>query len=92
MAHFWLIFVYLAGRNKQNGTKNGMENDVKNSYYQTPGKGNLEKCSKNVFSLQAHCQKDEKCSFLGSIFAKERLRFHFSSIFLSFFFHSQFPF
>ena len=48
--HFRLIFVYLAG-NKQKGTKNGMENDVKNSYRETPGKRKLEKWSKNaIFS------------------------------------------
>ena len=48
-----------------------MENDVKNSYRETPGKGKLE-------IWQAHCQKDEKWIILGSIFAKER--FHFSFI------------
>jgi hypothetical protein len=36
-------------RNKQKETKNGTENDVKNSYRETPGKGNLEKWSKNAF-------------------------------------------
>ena len=36
------------------------------------------------FSLQAHCQKDEKISFSGSIFATARLGFHFLFIFHSF--------
>ena len=42
------------------------------------------------FSRQAHCQKDEKWSFSGSIFAKARLGFHFLFIFYSFFIYSQF--
>ena len=62
-----------------------MENDVKNSHRETPGKGKLE-------IWQAHCQKDEKWIILGSIFAKERLGFHFSFIFHSFFIHFSFNF
>ena len=45
---------------------------------------NSENENKMHFSRQAHCQKDEKCSFFGSIFAKARLGFHFLFIFLSF--------
>ena len=62
LGHFQLIFELIFGsfssvwqRNKQNGTKHGKEN-VKNSYCEIPGKGNLEKWH---FSHQAHCQKDE---------------------------------
>jgi hypothetical protein len=40
--------------------------------------------AKMHFSLQAHCQKDEKWPFFGSIFAKARLGFHFLFIFISF--------
>ena len=91
LAHFWLIFKLIFGsflsiwqRNKQKGTKNGMENDVKNGYCETPGKWILGKWSKNAFFSPGTLPKNEKCSFFGFIFAKARLGFHFLFISLSF--------
>ena len=86
-SNFWLIFssfLSIWQRNKQKGTKNGMENDVENGYCEHPGMGILEKWSKFAFFCQAQGQKDEKWSFFSSLFAKARLGFHFAINFLSF--------
>ena len=62
-----------------------MENDVKNSYREIPGKGILGKWSKNAFFSPGTLPKKMKnVHFSGPFFAKARLGFHFLFIFLSF--------
>ena len=51
--------------------------------------------AKMHFSRQAQCQKGEKWPFLGSLFVKARLGFHFWKMNISksnFLFHSEFQF
>ena len=50
----------------------------------TLGRKFLKNGAKMHFSLQAHCQKDEKWSFFRSLFAEAWVGFHFAVIFLSF--------
>ena len=55
--HFWAIFEYLAEEQKQKGTKNGMQNDVKNVYCERSGKENLEKWWENAFFSRHSAKK-----------------------------------
>jgi hypothetical protein len=47
-------------RHKQNGTKNGTENDAKNGYREHPGKGISEKMEQKCILLARHRAKNMK--------------------------------
>jgi hypothetical protein len=79
LGYFWLIFKFIFGlfssiwqRNKQKETKNGTENNVKKSYHETPGKGNLEKWSKNAFFSLRHKAKKMKNDHFSVPFLQKR--------------------
>ena len=71
-------------RNKQKGIKNGMKNDVKNGYREHPGKGILEKWSKNAFFTSGTLPKRSKMIIFRVHFCKSEVRvpffIHFSFI------------
>jgi hypothetical protein len=91
LAHFWLIFKLIFGsflsiwqRNKQKGTKNGMENDVKIGYREHPGNGIIEKWSKNAFFSPGTVPKRAKMIIFRFPFCKSEGRVPFSIFFFSF--------
>ena len=89
LGHFRLIFELIFGsfssiwqRNKQNGTINGMENDVKNTY---PREGKSRKMEQKRIFLARHTAKMMKNDHFWVHFCKIKVR-------VPFFIYSQFQF
>ena len=86
-SHSWAIFssfLCIWQRNKQKETKNGMKNDVKNGYRETPGMEIIEKWSKNAFFPSGTLPKKMKMIVFRVRFCKSEVRvpfyIHFSFI------------